>query len=217
MFYQPSSSPIMCLLQAAQVLEWQTNLEKQQRDSECQFSFDSPVDDASASASAEYSSSFEPERSYEEETDRTIKSKHSHNLLEKNRRAQLRTCFEELKEVVPELQGTRSSTSTILDSALVLIERLKAREAEAFAELEHQKCIHAAFVAHVAHLTKKLAGGNSTPSSDDMEVDRSQSPPMYERQYGASYQPATSVKHTRKASLKRLQPPRRTQLFSVSV
>ncbi|KJE93021.1 hypothetical protein CAOG_03883 [Capsaspora owczarzaki ATCC 30864] len=67
---------------------------------------------------------------------RSVKNREQHNMLEKNRRAHLKTCFEELQEAIPGLDMAKPSTVAILQHAKQFIETLHYRQAQQQAEID---------------------------------------------------------------------------------
>eukprot|EP00121_Abeoforma_whisleri_P001126 Awhi_evm2s999 len=70
---------------------------------------------------------------------RQHKSKASHNIVEKNRRAHLKSCFEGLKTSLPALEGGKASTVAILQEAHDYIKVMSVKTAESDQEIERLK------------------------------------------------------------------------------
>eukprot|EP00123_Amoebidium_parasiticum_P012451 comp21363_c1_seq1/m.29342 comp21363_c1_seq1/g.29342 ORF comp21363_c1_seq1/g.29342 comp21363_c1_seq1/m.29342 type:complete len:255 (-) comp21363_c1_seq1:110-874(-) len=67
---------------------------------------------------------------------RSIKNREMHNLLEKNRRAHLRNCFEGLRAVIPNMEDAKGSTVAILENATTCIQMLQTQHSKNEKEAE---------------------------------------------------------------------------------
>lgn len=52
---------------------------------------------------------------------RSVKNREMHNMLEKNRRAHLKTCFDSLRDAVPGSDESKQSTVSIIQNASTFI------------------------------------------------------------------------------------------------
>lgn len=80
-----------------------------------------------------------------------------HNILEKNRRAHLKECFETLKRQLPNMDDRKTSNLTILRGALRYIQSLKRREREYEHEMERLAREKIAAQQRLASLKKELS------------------------------------------------------------
>lgn len=53
---------------------------------------------------------------------RSVKNREMHNMLEKNRRAHLKMCFDSLRDAVPGNEDNKQSTVSIIQNATKYIE-----------------------------------------------------------------------------------------------
>ncbi|KNC87214.1 hypothetical protein SARC_00650 [Sphaeroforma arctica JP610] len=70
---------------------------------------------------------------------RTVKSRETHNLLEKNRRAQLKSCFSSLQAALPSKVDQKLSTVAILEQAAEHIVQLRTVHYSVLQDLELQR------------------------------------------------------------------------------
>jgi hypothetical protein len=91
---------------------------------------------------------------------RMHKSKASHNIVEKNRRAHLKSCFEVLKHNIPSLNGHKASTVNILQEAYTYIKQLEEttenRNGRIMALKEQQTTLMARLKSHYEAGGKEL-------------------------------------------------------------
>lgn len=85
-------------------------------------------------------------------------TRESHNKLEKNRRAQMRSCFETLKKHLPKGQEEKKTSNlSILSSAYAYINTLKRADKEGEHELERLAKEKIALQNTLASLKRELA------------------------------------------------------------
>ncbi|XP_072026768.1 max dimerization protein 1-like [Amphiura filiformis] len=105
-------------------------------------------------------------------------SRSTHNELEKNRRAHLRNCLEQLKEMVPlETESSRHTTLGLLTTAKAFIQSLEEKE-EKFQSSKEQLAREQRFLRRrleqLTHTVRRKPRQDSTGSSlasDDSEKD----------------------------------------------
>lgn len=90
-----------------------------------------------------------------------------HNILEKNRRAHLKECFETLKKNVPNVDEKKTSNLSVLRSALRYIQTLKRKEKEYEHEMERLAREKIATQQRLAELKNELS-----QCMDVIEIDR---------------------------------------------
>ncbi|KNC87639.1 hypothetical protein SARC_00269 [Sphaeroforma arctica JP610] len=66
---------------------------------------------------------------------RSIKNREMHNLLEKNRRAHLKSCFDDLRDSIPGLEDGKQSTVLIIEKASKHITGLSTKHKQQLAEI----------------------------------------------------------------------------------
>eukprot|EP01134_Creolimax_fragrantissima_P000260 CFRG0260T1 len=129
------TSPIDGLLLAAEILERGDIGDNRAKFERSRYSISSIDSEYDISLRGSVSSSYKSLTGYK----RTVKSRETHNLLEKNRRAQLKSCFSSLQSVLPCTKEQKLSTVAILEQAAEHIVVLRQHHYDILKNLETQR------------------------------------------------------------------------------
>ncbi|KAF6018378.1 MNT [Bugula neritina] len=87
---------------------------------------------------------------------KSLGNRETHNKLEKNRRAHLRECFDQLRKELPFVDERRASNLSTLKSAIRVIENLASRHKELEADKKRLQRLKSTRQAHINTLRKEL-------------------------------------------------------------